>query len=116
MNKLKVRCKKIFINTPEFSNVLVYIVLNGGWSSFKLFVCVRCKEIFVGNLENPLLRISVQDIGQRLSCPNCKVSFRENLREYPETIILPNNQEYRYLVPRPLNTEDSDIYEFYELG
>ena len=113
MEKIKIRCLEENIDLPHSAGKYkIFKVLNGGWTSYKLFQCKSCEEIFVYDFYGD----TSPNLDEKCYCPNCHVSLKKNIIEYPKQIIINNKiieteVDFNYIQ----NIEDSIMREFYLL-
>ena len=118
MRKRKIRCYKALINDyPDVNDFPVYYLTYEGWSSFSLTICIQCGELFVIDWENPNTKgLSSGEVADSACCPTCNSLLKNTLRDYPQTIKLPNGK-IRSFVPTaiiPLD-EESLVLDFFEI-
>ena len=94
MKKRTIRCYKVFANVyPDVYNYSLYYLIHEGWSNFSLATCIHCGERFVIDLENPEIKgISISELAGSKTCPVCHSELRTTIRNYPETIKLPEGK------------------------
>ncbi len=99
MRKRKIRCYKAFINDyPSVNDYPVYYLAYEGWSIFSLTTCIQCGELFVIDWENPNAKgLSSSEVAGSTCCPTCNSMLKDTMREYPQTIKLPNGKIGTYV-------------------
>lgn len=89
MNKIQVRCVRGFGVVGSQHNIEVIRPLSGFGYSKKLYCCAGCGELFVLDLDNPVLKGS-KELPKNLggTCPQCQALLKEHLFSYPEHVFL----------------------------
>lgn len=92
MKKKKIRCYKTLANVyPGVNNYTVYFLVYEGWSNFSLTTCLNCGELFVIDWENHITNgSSIVEVAGSCTCPTCNSLLKDTLRNYPQSIRLPN--------------------------
>jgi hypothetical protein len=102
---------------PGVYNYPVYVLFHEGSSHFSFVTCTNCGELFVIDWENPKTKgLTLRDIAASTNCPTCNSPLRDTLRDYPQTIKLPNGQ-FGSFTPDNYIPPDNEtiIVEFFEI-
>lgn len=116
MKRKAIRCSKVFIDINDLFNQPVYLIANGGWSNFRLFICSNCGELFVADFDNPSINTeTIIKIISETKCPTCDVELKNYLEGYPNSLMLSNREFVRNTDVGFYTSGDTDIYEFFEI-
>jgi hypothetical protein len=118
MNKRGIRCYVAFVQVaPTVYNYPVYCMIFEGWSCFSLGTCISCGEIFVIDWENPATKgLSIKEVASINKCPTCGSLLKDTVKNYPESIKLPNGQVGTFKPDNYLPPDNETIVkDFYEI-
>jgi hypothetical protein len=118
MTKRKVRCFKKLANVyPGIFNYPVYYLTYEGWSNYSFATCINCGELFVIDWENPQTEgLNINEIAGSESCPVCNAFLRDTIRDYPQTIKLPDEKIGSYMPDTYIPPDDESlIIEVFEI-
>jgi hypothetical protein len=118
MKRIKVRCYKALANVyPGVFNHPVYYLTYEGWANYSLSTCINCGELFAIDWENPKTKgLNIHEIAGHDPCPKCKVLLSSSIRDYPNTIKLPDGKIGSYIPDNYIPPDhESLIIEVFEL-